>query len=183
MIDIVPGILLISDPFLKDKNFSRSVILICDHQQEGSFGFILNKIYEHKLSDMLSDFDNLDFPLYYGGPVQQQTIHFIHKRPDLIEDGVEIMDNIYWGGDFDSIPILIKEKRITPSEIRFFIGYSGWSEGQLDEELKTKSWITRQANSKLIFNSKAENVWKDSLKDLGSEYSQMANYPIDPLLN
>ncbi|HNE92708.1 MAG TPA: YqgE/AlgH family protein [Chitinophagaceae bacterium] len=183
MIDIAPGILLISDPFLKDPNFARSVVLICDHQQEGSCGFVLNKLYDRSLKDMLTDFEDINFPLFYGGPVQPQTIHFIHKRPDLIEGGLEVLDNIYWGGEFELVVDLIKTKKISKNDIRFFIGYSGWGEGQLADELQTKSWITRQATTALVFNSKTENIWKDALKDLGGEYSQMVNYPIDPQLN
>ncbi|HMZ46637.1 MAG TPA: YqgE/AlgH family protein, partial [Chitinophagaceae bacterium] len=123
------------------------------------------------------------FPLFYGGPVQPQTIHFIHKRPDLIEGGLEVLENIYWGGEFELVVDLIKTKKISKNDIRFFIGYSGWGEGQLADELQTKSWITRQATTALVFNSKTENIWKDALKDLGGEYSQMVNYPIDPQLN
>jgi len=183
MIHITPGLLLISDPFLKDANFSRSVVLICDHQSEGSFGFVLNKLYEHKLSDMLKTFDDIDFPLFYGGPVQTNTIHFLHKRPDLIEGGNKIIENIYWGGDFDEVATLIKENKISNSDIRFFIGYSGWGENQLKDELRTKSWITRNANSSLVFNSSVDDIWGSALKDLGGEYAQMVNYPLDPQLN
>ncbi|HNJ58335.1 MAG TPA: YqgE/AlgH family protein, partial [Chitinophagaceae bacterium] len=93
------------------------------------------------------------------------------------------LDNIYWGGEFELVVDLIKTKKISKNDIRFFIGYSGWGEGQLADELQTKSWITRQATTTLVFNSKTENIWKDALKDLGGEYSQMVNYPIDPQLN
>ncbi|MCZ2224174.1 MAG: YqgE/AlgH family protein [Chitinophagales bacterium] len=183
MIDIAPGLLLISDPFLKDPNFSRSVVLICDHQTEGSFGFVLNKPYENSLGIMLNEDAMLDFPLFYGGPVQKDTIHFLHKRPDIIDDSMEVMDNIFWGGDFELITDLIKNKELSKKDIRFFIGYSGWGEGQLEEELKTKSWITRQATSSLVFHKNVQNIWKDALIDLGGEYKQMINYPLDPQYN
>ncbi len=183
MVDITPGLLLISDPFLKDPNFVRSVVLVCDHQTEGSFGFVLSKPYDQPLGELISDLEGFNFPLFYGGPVQVDTVHFLHNRPDLIEDGMELLDGIYWGGDFDVVVDLIKENRITPKDIRFFIGYSGWGEGQLAEELETKSWITREASQQIVFNKKAEQIWKEALKDLGGEYSQMINYPLDPQLN
>jgi putative transcriptional regulator len=183
MVDIAPGLLLISDPFLKDPNFIRTVVLICDHQSEGSFGFVLNKLYTQKLDDLMEDFNGLNVPLYYGGPVQIDTVHFLHKCPDLIEGGMEISDGIYWGGDFEEVATLIKEQRISLNDIRFYIGYSGWGEGQLEAEIKEKSWIARDCNQRLVFHKKAEQIWKESLKDLGGEYAQMVNYPVDPQLN
>lgn len=183
MIQILPGILLISDPFLKDPNFSRSVVLVCDHQIDGSFGFVLNRLYDQPLGNMISDLDGFHFPLFYGGPVQKDTVHFLHTRPDLIEGGMEIRDGIYWGGDFEVVVDLIKEKLLKPKDIRFFIGYSGWGEGQLEEELNTKSWITRDCTKSLVFNKNIDAIWSDALKDLGGEYSQMIHYPLDPQLN
>jgi putative transcriptional regulator len=121
--------------------------------------------------------------VYYGGPVQVDTIHFLHQCPQLIEGGVEVTDQIYWGGDFETVVQLIKSNRLTSNDIRFFIGYSGWGEGQLEEEMKLKSWITAEGTRKLIFSVNADNVWKDALKQLGGEYVQMVNYPIDPQLN
>jgi putative transcriptional regulator len=183
MIEATPGLLLISDPFLKDPNFIRTVVLLCEHQEEGSFGFVLNKLYHQNLGELITDLEGYNIPVYYGGPVQVDTVHFLHQCPDLIHDGNEISDGIYWGGDFDEVVTLLKEKRLRANDIRFFIGYSGWGQGQLEDELKTKSWITRAGNSKLVFHKNAEQVWKDALKDLGGEYTQMINYPIDPQLN
>lgn len=183
MVDIAPGILLISDPFLKDPNFLRSVVLVCEHHAEGSFGFVLNKLYDQPLGDVVSELEDFSFPLFYGGPVQMDTIHFLHKRPDLLDDGIEIIDGIYWGGQFEDAVRLIKGGDLTEKDIRFYLGYSGWGQGQLEDELRTKSWITRDGNKQLVFHSKAEHLWKDAIKSLGGEYAQMANYPIDPQLN
>ncbi|MFL9482571.1 YqgE/AlgH family protein [Chitinophagaceae bacterium LWZ2-11] len=183
MVDVTPGLLLISDPFLKDPNFLRTVVLICEHQFEGSFGFVLNRQYEQTIGELIGDLENYSFPVYYGGPVQVDTIHFLHVRPDLISGGTDITDGIYWGGDFEEVVTLIKNDMITPKDIRFFIGYSGWGEGQLENELQTKSWITRKGNQKLIFHDNISNIWKDALHDLGGEYKLMVNYPIDPQLN
>jgi putative transcriptional regulator len=183
MTDPVPGLLLISDPFLKDPNFMRTVILLCEHQQEGSFGFVLNRPYDQPLGELISDLEGTTIPVYYGGPVQLDTVHFLHKRPDLIEGGFEVTDGIFWGGDFEQVVSLIKKKKLKAGDIRFYIGYSGWGEGQLENELKEKSWITREGTKKLVFHKEAEAIWREALKDLGGEYSQMTNYPIDPQLN
>lgn len=183
MVDITPGKLLIADPFLKDPNFLRSVVFICDHKDEGSFGLLLNKQYEQVLGDLISDLEHCPIPVYFGGPVQLDTVHFLHRCPALIPGGYEVTEGIYWGGDFDEVVKLIKADRLDNKDIRFFIGYSGWGEGQLEEEMKQKSWITSEATSDLIFDIDAGSTWKDALKELGGEYVQMVNYPIDPQLN
>lgn len=183
MVEILPGKLLIADPFLRDPNFMRSVVFICEHKEEGSFGFVLNRRYEQFLGELIAGVETSTFPVYYGGPVQIDTIHFLHQRPDLIPGGVEVIDGIFWGGDFETILELLKADGLKERDIRFFIGYSGWGEGQLDEEMKSKSWITGDGTRKLIFTVNVDNTWKDALKQLGGEYVQMVNYPIDPQLN
>jgi putative transcriptional regulator len=183
MIELGPGILLIADPFLKDPHFIRSVVFICDHQNEGSFGFVLNKQIEQTLDELLNSFEGFPIPVYYGGPVQMDTIHFLHEYPNEIPGGNEVMKGVYWGGDFEKLTYLIKDNRIDLDKIRFFIGYSGWGVGQLNDELKEKTWLTASATRKLIFHNDPENVWKESLKHLGGDYGMMVNFPIDPQLN
>lgn len=183
MADITSGILLISDPFLKDPNFARTVVFLCEHREEGSFGFVLNKTYDQELGDLIKNAEGIRFPVYDGGPVQKDTLHFLHRCPNLIPGGIEVTDGIFWGGDFEDILVLLKEKKLKKKDIRFFLGYSGWGEGQLNGELEEKSWITRDAKKELVFNMNTLQIWKAALQDLGGEYSQMTNYPIDPQLN
>jgi len=177
------GILLIADPFLKDPNFLRTVVFICEHQDDGTIGFVLNKMYERTLDELLTDFAGYPIPVYLGGPVQMDSIHFLHQYPDLISGSQEVMPGVFWGGNFEALSILIKSNAIDYNKVRFFIGYSGWSEGQLDNELEFKSWLTVSATRNLVFHQKPENVWKDSLKLLGGEYEMLINFPIDPQLN
>jgi putative transcriptional regulator len=183
MIDLLPGTLLISDPFLKDPNFLRTVVLLCEHQFEGSFGFVLNKLFDQKINELIDGLEDVDFPVYYGGPVQVDTLHFLHRCPDLIDGGVLVTDHIYWGGNCETVIDLLHQNILQQNDIRFYIGYSGWGQGQLEDELHSKSWITSQASSKLVFHRNVNMIWKDALKDLGGEYVQMINYPIDPQLN
>lgn len=183
MIEPAAGILLIADPFLKDPNFLRTVVLLCEHNKEGSFGFVLNKQIEQTLDELITDMEGYPLPVYYGGPVQMNSIHFLHQYPDLIPDSVKVCADIFWGGNFESLTALIKSKTIDPSKIKFFIGYSGWGDGQLEGELGEKSWLTVEANRKLVFNTGYDAIWKNSLKTLGGEYERMINYPIDPQLN
>jgi putative transcriptional regulator len=183
MVQPAPGILLIADPFLKDPNFIRTVVLLCEHQQQGSFGFVLNKRFGQTLDQLVSDLEGYPLTVFYGGPVQMDTIHFLHQYPDLIPDSCRVSDGIYWGGNFETVSALIKTKSIDLAKIKFFIGYSGWSNGQLDGELTEKSWLTVPATRNLVFHTAHDLVWKGSLQHLGGEYEMMVNFPIDPQLN
>jgi len=183
MIDPGSGILLISDPFLKDPNFMRTVVFLCEHQDQGSFGFVLNRKYENTIDELIPELEGHKISLFYGGPVQMDTIHFLHQYPEEIPGGQEVMRGIFWGGDFDKVVEMIKNDEIDENKIRFFIGYSGWSDGQLKNELDEKSWLTVKATRKLVFHNDYKEIWKDSLKQLGGEYEIMINFPIDPQLN
>jgi putative transcriptional regulator len=183
MVTPAAGVLLIADPFLKDPNFMRTVVFLTEFKEDGAIGFVLNRQYENTLDELLPEIDGHKLPVYYGGPVQMNTIHFLHRYPDEIPGGVEVMKGVYWGGDFDSVVALINSGQIDPEKIRFYIGYSGWSKGQLEGEMEEKTWLTVEATRSLIFHSQAEEVWRDSLKHLGGEYEMMINFPIDPQLN
>ena len=183
MISPARGTLLIANPFLKDPNFMRTVIFLCEHKEEGSFGFVINKLFPTTLGEVIPELNEFKIPLYFGGPVQKDTIHFLHQYPDVIAGGEEVFNGVYWGGNFESVVALIKLNGIDFSKIKFFIGYSGWGEKQVEEELKEKSWLTVEATRKLLFHKKPDDIWKDSLKHLGGDYEMMINFPLDPQLN
>ena len=183
MVEPGGGILLIADPFLKDPNFLRTVVFLCEHNEEGSFGFVLNRKYENTLDELIPELEGHKLPVYYGGPVQVDSIHFLHQYPDEIPGGQEVIKGVYWGGDFDAVVSLIKNPAININKIRFFIGYSGWTKGQLGDEIIEKTWLTVKANRKLVFHQLQEEIWKDALKHLGGEYEMMVHFPIDPQLN
>src|SRR5687767_3484687 len=134
------GRLLISEPFLPDPNFERTVVLLCEHNEEGSFGFVLNKPSILKVNEVIEDIGGLENPVFVGGPVQQDTLHFIHRNVS-VPNAVQIANNVFWGGDFDNLLSLVDTKQITGIDLRFFLGYSGWGPGQLDSELEQDSWI------------------------------------------
>lgn len=183
MLEPATGVLLIADPFLKDDNFMRTVLLICRHSEDGSFGFVLNKSYDLTIADLFSDMEGFRIPVYVGGPVQMDTIHYIHQYPQLFPDSQEVTDSIYWGGDFEALKEHIRQGRIDSSKIRFFIGYSGWEPGQLDTEMEESSWLTASSTPDIVFNTPVEDIWKAGLKHLGGKYEMMINFPIDPQLN
>ena len=183
MVQPESGVLLIADPFLKDPNFIRTVVLLTEHREDGAIGFVLNRQYENTLDELLPEVEGHKFPVYYGGPVQMNTIHFLHRYPDKVPGGIEVIKDVYWGGDFDAVVDLIRSGEADPDHIRFYIGYSGWSSGQLENEMAEKTWLTVAAERQLIFHPQAEEIWKASLKHMGGEYEMMINFPIDPQLN
>jgi putative transcriptional regulator len=136
-----PGVLLIADPFLKDPNFMRTVIFLCEHQDEGSFGFVLNRIFDRTLDQLFPELEGYRLPVHFGGPVQLDSVHFLHQYPELIPGGICVCEGIYWGGEFEDVIRLLRSGDIDPAKIRFFIGYSGWGEGQLADEMKEKSYF------------------------------------------
>lgn len=177
------GRILVSEPYLNDPNFERTIILLCEHNEEGSFGFVLNKPSIAKVSDVMDNEVNLESTVFVGGPVQQDMLHFVHRCADL-QDAVEIGEGIYWGGNFESLRLMLQTNQINPADLKFFLGYSGWSEGQLEEELKADSWIvSNQLNDELVFETDAEVMWQKALKDMGGRFSVYSNYPVDPRLN
>lgn len=175
---------MISEPFLQDENFVRSVILLCDANEKGSFGLILNKLSMFKLGDLLEGMPYLESEVYVGGPVEQNTLHFIYFGEKMLEGSVELGNQLWWGGDFTELVEKQKLGVLALENFRFFIGYSGWSEGQLDAELEQKSWIVCNNHvTRNIFFSDPDELWRDILKNMGGEYQVLANYPIDPRLN
>jgi len=178
------GNLLIAEPsIIGDISFNRSVVLLADHTHEGSIGFILNKPFEFGVKDLVPEID-IDFKVYNGGPVEQDNLYFIHKVPELIPNSIEISLGIFWGGDFNTIVELINNKQLTSNDIRFFLGYSGWDENQLENELSSKSWvITENIYKKNIISKEDVSFWKEKMIELGGKYSIWSNAPENPSYN
>ena len=177
------GKLLIAEPFMGDPNFERSVVLLCENNEKGSFGLVLNQTSELTLKDVVDGDFYADVPLGIGGPVEQNTLHFIHRLGGMIEESTRIADGLYWSGDFDQVKSLLNMGKITPTDIRFFVGYSGWGGGQLVAELAQNAWIVSQADPDFIFGTPPGQLWRGILRRMEGKYRALANYPTDPRLN
>lgn len=178
------GSLLISEPFLPDPNFERTVILICDHNDQGTVGFVLNRKAEISISDVVEEFSESPSDLFVGGPVEQNTLHFIHKIEHELEGCLPLGEGINWGGDFEKLKFLININQVSLENVRFFLGYSGWAPGQLQKEINENSWIVYQPESLLmIWEMESADLWRMILKKMGGKFKMMSNYPIDPRLN
>lgn len=174
---IIKGKVLLAEPFMLDPNFKRAAVLLCEHENEGTLGFILNKALDMKITDLIADFPKFESYVQFGGPVQTDTIHYIHNVGDLLEDSHKVMNGVYWGGDFEKLKFLITSEMIKPENIRFFVGYSGWSPEQLKEELKIGSWVPAQMDANHLFKVKPHQIWKKLMIDKGKHYSVIAQMP------
>ncbi|MBK6338547.1 MAG: YqgE/AlgH family protein [Bacteroidetes bacterium] len=175
------GDFLLSEPFMKDPSFKRAVILLCEHNQTGSFGFILNKISDFSVQELILDFPAFDAPVYLGGPVGEDTLHFLHRCGPILENSIKVRENIWWGGNFEQLKEEIRNGNIFPDDIRFFIGYSGWGVGQLKSEMDDNSWII--SDKYTDFYGESADLWKTIMHDMGGNYKLLSNFPEDPQLN
>lgn len=171
------GSVLLSEPFMLDPNFKRSAVLLCEHGEEGSIGFILNKKLDMRVDELIADFPDFDTNIFFGGPVQTDTIHYIHNVGDLLEDSRKIAEGVWWGGNFEKLKFLISSNLITAANIRFFVGYSGWSEGQLMEELNYGSWVLADMHPNYLFKSRPESLWSQIMSNKGDAFSVIATMP------
>lgn len=190
LFDILPedkipekGKVLISEPFLPDTFFNRSIVYLTDHDSKGSVGFILNKKLDIKLRDAVTGFEEWDQNINMGGPVAPDTLHYLHTAGRLIPNSVHVAGNIYWGGEIDTVRDLVKSGSIKPSQIRFFLGYSGWSAGQLERELKENSWVIARLKPDLIMNIMGIESWKGLLRSFKNKYRIWADFPESPDMN
>lgn len=176
------GTLLISEPFSKDAYFKRSIVLLTLNNAEGAVGFILNKQVEIPLSDLFEEDFDFKGTVSIGGPVSIDRIDFLHKLGHIIPDSKHVIDDIYWGGDFNTVINLLRSRSLNENQIRFFIGYSGWSKGQLDKEIDNDYWLVTKPETETIMTVD-KDYWKTTLKRLGKKYTIWLNVPEDPVLN
>jgi putative transcriptional regulator len=178
------GQLLIAEPsIIGDLSFNRSVILLADHNEEGSVGFILNKPLKYTIKDVLPEIET-KFKIYNGGPVEQDNLYFIHNVPHLIPNSIEISNGIFWGGNFELTKDLINQGLIKKKNIRFFLGYTGWDSEQLENEMQSNSWIlSKNIYKKDILGKSSAHFWKEKILELGGDYLIWSNAPENPILN
>jgi putative transcriptional regulator len=171
------GTVLLAEPFSLDTNFRRTAVILTEHHQEGSVGFIMNRRMDIHIGDLLNDFPEFKSRVYFGGPVATDSLHFLHNVGELLEGSVKIKNGVYWGGDFTKLKFLIGSELITPRNIRFYIGYSGWSSGQLLDELSSGSWVLADMHANYLFKSNPEGLWEQIMTNKGSIYSVIAKMP------
>ena len=175
------GKVLISQPLMMDGCFRRSVVLLAEYSKDGAIGFILNKMLPISLDDVMEDFPADDLLLSIGGPVAANTLHYLHTFAH-IPDAIEIVNGIYWGGNMETVRQLLSISVMKPDDIRFFLGYSGWTGGQLDEELKNHSWLVADIRPSQILHP-SRDLWQNSVKNMGEKYQHWTTFPENPMFN
>lgn len=178
------GHILIADPSVfGDQYFHRSIVLIAEKRSSGILGFILNKPLAYNVNEIIPEITS-DHRLYYGGPVKEDNLFMFHNAGDLVTGSNKINDKLFWGGDIDEVIKLVKEGILTKNNIRFFLGYSGWSNNQLEEEVNSNSWIVIKNPLKdKILSIDPETLWKNQLRALGGKYLIWSNTPENPFQN
>ncbi len=162
---------------MEDPYFHRAVVLLCEHHDQGSIGFVLNKNIDMKVNDLMNDFPTFEADVYYGGPVQTDTLHYVHNVGELLEESVQVSKGVWWGGNFEKLKFLITSGLIEPHNIRFFVGYSGWSGGQLQEEMATGSWVTAPMDANYLFKTKPAQLWSKAMYNKGDVYEIISDMP------
>lgn len=177
------GRLLVSEPYLSDPYFRRTVVLLCEHNEEGSFGFVLNRFIDMDIHDLMENMPPIKTRISIGGPVQSGNLYYLHTLGKHLEGSKEVVDNVHMGGDFEQLRAVLTTDPELARHVRFFVGYSGWSEQQFEQELEQRSWLIAHGDKRRIMNTSGLDLWRDTLKSMGSEYAPLANFPEDPSLN
>lgn len=175
--------LLVAHPFLQDPNFRRSVVLIVAHDSSGSLGFVLNRPTPVRVKEVTDFLGEVDYPLYMGGPVQQNTLHIVHTLGPILEDSQEVGGGLYWSGNWKKLRALLAVRDIPQEMIRFFAGYAGWGPGQLEAEIAQGAWLVFPAQKAYVFSADPKTLWTRVLVDQGPQYAMLTRCPLDPRLN
>ena len=177
------GKIIIANPFLQGPIFERSVVFMIEHNNEGAIGFILNQPTGITVGQAFSRIKDCEFPVYYGGPVDDDILYYIHSLGEKATKSVKVSDNLYWGGDFDDICDLIEKGEVSSDQIKFFIGYSGWSDLQLEREFEKDSWIICDCKKGYIFNDQDKSLWNKCLESKKNKISIYSKFAHTPSLN
>ena len=177
-----PGRVLIAEPFLPGEYFSRSTVLLVQCNGEGDVGFILNKPTDLLVKDLFKGFPDFESAAYIGGPVSSDKLFFMHTLGEKIPDSLRISENLYWSGNFDHLSALIRAGLVDEDKVRFFLGYAGWSAGQLAGEISDHSWVVTAPTVERILSSD-ENFWNESIQSIGGKALLWKNFPENPEFN
>ena len=177
------GRILIAEPFMQGFYFSRSIILITEHNKEETIGLVLNKTSDINTNELIDYIPNFKGILNLGGPVEPNTLHYIHTLNDFIPGSTKITDTIYYGGDIEILISLIKKNIANSNTVRFFAGYTGWAAKQLETELDENSWIVSTLEDNKIMLMNSNSAGKESVEGLGYKYRLWINIPQQPSFN
>ncbi len=184
---VAPGALLVSVPQMLDPNFMHSVVVMVEHGEEGALGLVVNHPTDVRLGDLVEGhplLDGFDFPVHSGGPVGRESLQFLHRLPDVIGGGLELDEGLYLGGRIEDLAEGLASGLATTERLRFFVGYSGWEAGQLEEEFDGGSWVPAPPNPELCLHAdQGEPLWRLALQGLGDAGRTLSQLPPDVTWN
>jgi putative transcriptional regulator len=173
------GQLLLDGGNLKGSYFHRSVVLVCQHDEQGAFGLVLTRPSESKVEDVIESTlpPRLEFlPLHIGGPVQANALSYLHT--DVYVPHANVLPNLNLGHSLEGL-VELGESYSTTQKVRVFAGYAGWSPGQLEDEMKRKSWLTHPASLELVFETPPQELWRAIMRLKGWQERLLAEGPED----
>lgn len=135
------------------------------------------------LRDIFPHLKNGNFPLFEGGPVSPNQLFYTHTLADKLNDSQHVIDDVFWGGNFMELCQLIEHNEVSSEQIRFYIGYSGWGDGQLDGELERDMWFTKKSNYTDLTQINPDDLWGNELIKINPGYKVFSDYSFDPSLN
>ncbi len=150
---ITSGTIIISTPALHETIFEQSIIVITESNADGAIGFVINQLFPRTLNQLEEFKLGLTFPLYNGGPVEQEGLYFIHRSNNLIEGGTLVKEDLFIGGNFKQVVSLLNSQNIGENDIKIFVGYCGWDKGELAAEIAEGSWLITEEKVEQIFKT------------------------------
>ncbi len=182
------GSFLIANPVLPDPNFSRTVVLLCNHDEHGSFGLVINKVapldpaevFEKINIDRLQSFKG---KVYIGGPVSQSQMFYVCRSQEAIPELDQICEGVHLGLDWNYLEKVVERIPDPETNLRFYLGYSGWAAGQLAGEMDQRSWLTCDAKEQFVFEPSEDQIWPAVVRSMGKEYEYLIKAPVNPSLN
>lgn len=181
---IQKGTFLIATPEIETGIFFRGVILVCEHNPNGSFGLVINKNLDLELPEEIINIHNLANPkvgIRAGGPVQTNQMMLLHTSDQIPHQTLQICDNVYLGGDLQFLQEAITDEN--GPEIHLCFGYSGWGAGQLEREFLDGSWYIFPSTKRFIFDIPPDKLWQQLLREMGGKYATLSMIPEDLSLN
>ena len=182
--DIQRGTFLIATPDIEGGFFFRGVILICEHNANGSFGLLVNKKLELELPSEILNISQLENPhinLRAGGPIQTNQMMLLHDSSHIAHQTLEVTDGGYLGGDLQFLQETLTSQ--TEANVHLCFGYTGWGAGQLEREFLDGHWFLHPAQNKHIFHTPPEKLWQTLLREMGGKYATLSMIPEDLSLN
>ncbi|MDA3879716.1 MAG: YqgE/AlgH family protein [Prolixibacteraceae bacterium] len=176
------GRILIAEPFLPGSYFNRSIIFLVEHNAQGTVGFVLNKKVNFEIEGFSEEFPKYKGDLCLGGPVNIESLYYIHSLGSQIPNSIHITENLYWGGNIDILRQMVDSGVADEKNVRFFLGYSGWDKGQLTDELTDDSWLVSDISPTMVLDTSPQ-LWKRMVRKQGGRYILWENFPENPGMN